>query len=408
MEANATVWGLEQFAGRGAGTDAERRAANWLAEQLSSAAREPLVETFWCRPNWAVTQLWHVTLAIAGSLVALASPIAGIMLLALALLSVISDEVTGSSLGRRLTPERASQNVVAGPTRDHPDDAARVRLILTANYDAGRVGVAYRAPLRTAAARLRHAVRGVTPGWLGWLAIMIIWLLAVAVLRLLGHKSQTIGAIQLPPTVALVLGFALLLELATGEWSPSAGDNGTGVAAVLALADALAAAPPQHLSVEVVLTGAGDRDQIGLRRYLRSRRRRRRPTNTAVLGFAACGAASIRWWHSDGALVPLRYARQLRQLSSRVATEEPHLTAGAHRGRGSAPALRARIARLPAISLGCLDAHGLAPRSHQRADVAAAVDRGSLEHAIQFALLLVDQIDAAVGDQRARRSATPA
>jgi hypothetical protein len=36
MEPNELGDGLAGFAGRGAGTDAERRAAHWLAERLSS------------------------------------------------------------------------------------------------------------------------------------------------------------------------------------------------------------------------------------------------------------------------------------------------------------------------------------------------------------------------------------
>lgn len=405
MSATETVSGLAAFENRGAGTDSERRAARWLAGETSATDRDVLVEPFWCRPNWALAHAWHVALAIAGSLVSVPSPIAGGAMLIAALLCVLADVITGRSPGRRLIPERASQNVVAVPA---PASGARTRLIITANYDAGRAGMAYRDGFRRVSGALRRGTRGITPGWLGWLVIAIVWLLVIAVLREEGHRSQLIGAIQLPPTVALVLGFALLLELATADWSPAAGDNATGVAVATELAHALDAAPPAHLDVYLVLTGAGDAGQVGLQRYLRAHRAERTPGSTVVLGIASCAGGRPHWWRTDGALVALRYARPLRELAARIADDEPHLGIAPRSGRGTTPAFPARMTRLPAITIGCLDHRGLAPRSHHRDDTHEAIDPQALHDAVQFALLLIDGIDATVAGAQGEPSATPA
>jgi len=401
MRAAQTASRLEEFQGRGAGTDAERRAARWLAAEIASGPRDPVIEPFWCRPSWALAHACHVALAIAGSLVAVASArVGGAMLLA-ALVFVILDELTGASPGRRLTPERASQNVVApAPRPPAVAEQPGIRLILTANYDAGRIGLAYRDGLRRAIARLRRGAGTLAPGWLGWLVIAIVWLLAIALLRLEGHRSTLVGAVQLPPTVALVLALALLLDLAIGDWSPAAGDNGSGAGVVLELARALDAGPPRNAEVEVVLAGAGDGGGIGLRRYLRAHRRERTAANTVVLGVAACAAGHPRWWVTDGSLLPLRYASSLRELCGRLAGD-----AGArpHEGRGCTPALRARMRRLPAIAIGCLDDDGLVPHSHQRGDVTSALDGtvaldpSAIDATVQFGLMLVDAIDAQLG-----------
>ncbi|HTX32238.1 MAG TPA: M28 family peptidase [Solirubrobacteraceae bacterium] len=402
-DAQATIEGLTAFAGRGAGSDAERRAGNWLAARCRDQIGEAEIDTFWSRPNWALAHLWHVALAVAGSLIALASPIAGIVLLGIALISVVSDALTGVSLGRRLTPERASQNVRV-PATGQPT----TRLVLTANYDAGRIGLAYR--LRPLTSRVAKALRGFTPGWLGWLTIALLWLLAVAVLRAESHTSKLIGAIQLLPTVGLVIGFALLIELATGNWSPAANDNATGVAVALQVAASLAAAPPQHLDLEILLTGAGDAEQIGLRRYLRAQRgtrKSRQPrSNTIVVGIAASGGGAPRWWQSDGAFFPVRYAASMRRIAADTAEEETYLDARPHRGRGNQTALPARLAGRPALTIGCLDARGTPPASHSKADT--AVDPKALERAASFTLLLIDGIDAAVGEEQRRGAATPA
>jgi hypothetical protein len=408
MKPMEVVEGLAGFAGRGAGTDAERRAAGWLTAQLSAGERDVAVETFWCRPNWALAHALHAGLAVLGSLVMLASAVAGTAILAVVLASVIADSLTGISLGRRPTPEHASQNVVAASTSGDHRQARRVHLILTANYDAGRTGLVYRECLRRPPAMIRQTLRGFAPGWLGWLSIAIAWLLAIAVLRLTGQTTHAVAAAQLPPTVGLLVALALLLDVALSAWSPAAGDNATGVGVATAVAEALHTTPPQRLDVDVVLTGASDGDQSGLRRYLAGRARERKAANTIVLGIAACTAGRLYWWHSDGPLIPLRYGRSLRQVAQNLAADEQHLHPARHRGRGTTPALPARIAGIPAMTVGCLGHDGLATRSHRPTDTADRLDPAGLDQALQFTLLVVDAIDAAVGELQGRRAATPA
>ncbi len=399
-----TVAGLAGFSGRGAGTDAERRAARWLCSELETGGRDARLEPFWCRPNWALAQLWHVLLGLAGSLVAVSSPRVGGVLVLIALLSVIADAVTGRSLGRLLTPERASQNVVS----EAAPDETRVRLLITANYDAGRTGLAYRGRPRRAAARLTAATGGLSPGWLGWLVIGLGWLLVVAIARLGGSRGAAIGALQLPPTVGLVLALAVLAELASSGFGPAANDNASGVAVAISLVRALDAGPPGNAAVELVLGGAGDGSGIGLRRHLRARKGSLSATNAVVVGIAASGAGGPRWWISDGALIPQRYFGHLRELCARIAADEPHLGAMPHRGRGTTPARPARAAGLPAITIGCLAGDGLAPRSHELTDTAENIDRDALDATVQFGLMLVDAIDGFIGRMPPPTSPAPA
>ncbi len=392
MSAPDTVVALAAFERRGAGTDSERRAALWLSRELQLGRRGAALETFWCRPNWALAHAWHVGLALLGSLLSVAAPTVGAVLVLGALLSLVLDALAGVSLGRRLCPEHASQNVISPAA----DERRPVRLIITANYDAGRTGLVYRSWCRRLVSRLRRlgSHGALTPGWLGWLTIACIWLLVTALLRAGGTAGPGVGVAQLIPTGALVLALALLLELAGAEYGPATGDNGSGVAVALALARALAVSPPRRLSVEVVLQGAGDGAMIGLRRYLRSRRNELKATNTIVLGVGPCAGGRPRWWTSDGPLVGLRYLRRLSEIVGRVAGPQTELGAVAHHGRGTMPALPARAAGLPAIAIGCLDDDGLAPRSHQAADRPERIDRGSMDTLLELALTLVDAIDA--------------
>lgn len=385
---------LAAFERRGPGTDAERRAARRMAKELTAAGHEVSTESFWCRPNWALAHAWHAALALAGSLLSVSQPTLGAAFLTAALLSVLADGFFGVSPGRRLTPERASQNVVAHTPTDRAQDPTTT-LIITTNYDAGRTALVYRDALRRPAARLRNALGPLALGWLAWLSLAITWSLVVAVMRATEHHPlHALGAIQLPPTVALVLALALLLEAAAAAYGPAANDNASGAAVAIALTNALKAAAPRNLSVGLVLQGAGEGQEIGLRRYLRTHPSTR--AGTIVLGIAPCGAGHITHWLSDGRLIPLRYARALTDL----------IDTDGLRGRGATPALPARIKGLPAIAIGCVDAQGLPPRSHQPADVATVVDPAAVDDATQFALRLIHEIDSSLA--AAEASPTPA
>lgn len=401
MAAADTVAALSAFAGRGGGTDAERRAAAHLMTELAAAGRPAHIETFWSRPNWPMAHAWHVTLAVAGSLVAISSPRVGGALVLAALVAILFDGLTGVSPGRRLTRERASQNVVspaparpeagpAGPDPD-PDPEPEVRLIVCANYDAGRMGLVHRPLLRRLGAALHRITGRRAPGWRAWLALDLVGLLVVALLRNGGHHGRGVAIAQLILTVALIITLALLVELAVSPFGPAANDNASGIAVAIALVRALTAAPPRHLTVELVLTGAADGSGAGLRHHLRSH-----PTPphtpTIVLGLAASGSGHPVWWTGDGSLMPLRFSRPLAALTAEVAAATPD--ARPHRGRGSSPALPARRAGLAAITLGALDARGLAPRSHLPDDTPAAIDRATLDRVLALAVMLVDAIDA--------------
>jgi hypothetical protein len=408
MSVAETVAGLTAFPSRGAGTDAERRAAAWLAREVASADREVTVETFWCRPNRALAQAWHVALALAGSLVMVSHPTVGGALVLAALVCLALDVLTGVSPGRRLTPEHASQNVVSVPADPAgPADAAdgadaadladrAVRVLVTAPYDAGRTGLVHAAGPRNAAARLRRLAAGgaLTPGWLGWLALAMAWLVVVAIVRRVSADTTTLAVVQLVPSAALVLAVAALLQLGGAPYGPAAGDDASGVAVAIALVRALAAAPPRHLRVELVLQGSADGEMLGLRHHLRAHRAVLRSGPVAVIGIAACGGGRPRWWSSDGPLWPLRYHPRLRALAARAAGELTSETSAGHRGRGTGPALPARLAGLPALTLGALDARGLAPRSHRPGDVLAQLDRSAMDGVLELALTLVDGLDS--------------
>ena len=60
-DVTAIAEGLARFEARGPCTDAERRAAGWLHDELRAAGHEAWVETHWVRPQWALSLALHAT-----------------------------------------------------------------------------------------------------------------------------------------------------------------------------------------------------------------------------------------------------------------------------------------------------------------------------------------------------------
>src|SRR5437870_5607689 len=65
MDPIETVTGLAAIAHRTPGSDAERRAARWLANRLRAGGRDAALETHWVRPQWPLVHGLHALLAAA-------------------------------------------------------------------------------------------------------------------------------------------------------------------------------------------------------------------------------------------------------------------------------------------------------------------------------------------------------
>ncbi len=379
---------------RAPGSDAERRAALRLRDRLAGQGRTPTVETLWVRPGVAAAAAWAAGLGLVGSVVAAAEPRVGLAVLAATLFAYLP-ELTGLRARplRRLTRERATQNVVAAP-RDPPATEANpghraLTLVIAAGCDAP--------PRHRGLARpLGALARPLWPSARAWLGLALLALVITAGLRALGETGRGVGAVQLVPTVALLLAAVGLVEVTLSPAGDGAGEAG-GAAVALALAAALDGAPPRHLAVEVVVAGAASADAVGMERWVRRRRRTVRAEEIAVLGFGACGAGDPAWRTGDGPALRLRAHPRLLALCGGVAERDPALRARAAAGRGGGLALPPRRAGWP--SLGVETTGAEAPEDGD------ALDPEALRRTLDFALALVAALDEELADAPAR--ATP-
>ena len=384
---------LCSFEGRRAGTDAERRAANWLAERLRGIGRRAEVEPTYVHPQWAAVAGLHCLLALAGSLIAITAPPVGFAIVLATALSLYLDLNGRFHLLRRLFFRRASQNVVSRGSRP----GAPGRVILTANYDAPRTGGAYRPGRRRLADRLaRNLPVPFSPARLVFWSIAL--LLPAIGLRMAGIEENWVSVIQLPPTLVLVVATFLLADVELSDVVPGANVNASGVATALSLAEELDREPPGHLDVWVVLPGAGEGIHEGMRAFVRQHRDELDVETTWFVDLDGVGAGDVRYEISQGRVVSFGMDSRLTELCDAIADadregEDAYRAAPLKSGfsSGSLPPI---LAKYPATTITCLRDGELTPANYRTAaDVPDAIDSEALERAHGFALDLVRALD---------------
>jgi hypothetical protein len=393
---------LCSFEGRRAGTDAERRAANWLAERLREGGRRAQVEATYVHPQYGLVHALHCALGFAGSLVAIVQPAVGFGLVLLAAVSMYLDLNGRFYLLRRLFFRRASQNVVARGKRPK----APARLFICAHYDSARTGALFQ-PKRVARAS-RLAARLPLPiapfRILFWSLAVLLPILGT---RMAGIDSNLISLLQLFPTLILLVGVFMLGDIELSEVVPGANDNASGVATTLALAEELDSDQPENLDVWVVLTGAEECQTEGMRSFIRSHRKSLDGEATYFIVIDAVGAGGVRYDVGEGLAVTYDMDRRLVQLCEAIAAAEregdDRFAAQPLRSGFATDALPARLAKFRAIAITCLNDGSILPAHYRRPeDVPKRIDQRALNRAHDFTLELIRALDRDVGRRTSR------
>ena len=382
---------LCSFEERGAGTDAERRAANMLAGRLRAAGRRVEIEPTYVHPSYALVALIHVVVAIAASVISVSYPAPAFAAVLVAATALYFDLSTRFYLARRLLFRRASQNVVSpGPRPDAP-----LRLILVAHCDAARTGLIFGERSLRLARRLSPRARRLLGPWR-----IVFWggmaaLLPALGLRMAGIDAEWVAAIQLIPTVLLIVAAFALADIALSKVVPGAYDNASGVAAVLSVAEELDAGDVEHLDVWVVFTGAEEALGEGMRAFLRSHRDEIDRERTVIVNVDSVSFGEVHYATSEGPVIATPMDPELIELSEAIAAagSEDHRARPLRSPLGT-DALAAAVRGLRAITVTGLDADGLPPAwYHTHDDTPDRVDAVALERTCEFVAALAALLD---------------
>jgi hypothetical protein len=244
-----------------AGSDAERQAANRLAEDLRALGRSASIEPVSVRlaSGW-VTSL-HALLALAGGLLAIEYALAGAALCLMAAFSFYSERALGAPLLGRLAPGRATQNVLSPP----PGPAwSEVEIVLCAGYDLERSQPVAEWLARRFSGRL--TLDRVT-FWGGMVPVFLAAMLNVAAI-----ESLAVQILQLFGSAVLLAVTAAQVDAWLAE-DPEADDEDLEACRdLLAVLDELLAEPGADPAVAICLFGAETRSAAGAAAFFAQRK----------------------------------------------------------------------------------------------------------------------------------------
>jgi Peptidase family M28 len=371
--------------GRAPGTDAERRAARHLEARLREMGRDASVEPIDVWPRWPLTHVVHAVAAVVGSVLTVGSPLAGAIVLLVVAVSVFGDLTGLFQPLRRATGRRASQNVVS---REDGDRAGT--LVLVAHYDAGRTGFVFD--------RLRRLRVG--PFQPFFWALLVA--LACAIVQRAGLEGVAVTAVQYVATIVLIVSVPLLADVALSRVVPGANDNASGVACVLELAERYGD-DLDHFDLWVLLTGAEEGMELGMRAFLRAHRRDLPRDRTAFVCVDEVGHGTVRWARREGYVLGQRHNRALVELCERIADEDEasdgRYGARTYASRTASDAYRARAAGYPAVRVSCRGARDRAAHHHLASDTVENIDPEAIERAFGFCSELIELIDEELGPE---------
>jgi hypothetical protein len=231
-------------------------------------------------------------------------------------------------------------------------------------------------------------------------------LLPILGIRMAGVDSTLISVLQLIPTLILLVGALMLVNLELSDVVPAANDNASGVATVLSLAEDLGASAPENLDICVLLTGGGECLMEGTRSYLRAHRKELDPATTYFLSLEAVGRGEVRYVTGEGLAISFGMDARVIELCDAVASAGD----GGNRP-GASPlvwgfatdSLPIRLAKFPCTTITTIEREALLPsRYHRLDDVPDRIDTDALDRAHGFALDLVGALDRDVGRRLAR------
>jgi hypothetical protein len=307
----------------------EREAADWLATRMCAVRGVDV--TLEDEPSWGIFPPTATALGLLGiaaaALVLCGRRLAGALLAALGYAGVVDEAQNGPRIVRRvLRRRRTTVNLIARV--DGPGVAAGrlpPTLVVIAHHDAPQTGMIFDQTLQRRiyerAPQLLESVKTPLPQW--WIGLAGPLLTVVAALtgrRRFARAALAVGA----------FGTALVADVWRSPTVQGANDNLSGVAALVGLAEMLAARPAPGLRVLLVSCGAEETLQDGIRAFVASHRHELDSERTWFVNLDTVGSPHLVMLKAEGPIWMESYEGPW--LSDLLADHAQRLGIGLHRG----------------------------------------------------------------------------
>ena len=354
----------------------EREAAEWLAARL--AAVEGVSVSIEDEPSWGTFPPTSTGLALLGTLgaaaVARGRRALGLSLALASVLGLLDEAQNGPRVLRRLVRRRRrTANVVARAG----DQEAIDTLVVIVHHDAPQTGLVFDQTLLKAAwehnpERMGRAKRSLPQWWIGLAAPAGALLSALSRRRAPAAAGLAVGA----------AGTALIADMWRSPTVAGANDNLSGVAAVVALAELLAAERLAGLRVLLVSCGAEETLQDGIRAFVARHRDALPPERTTFVNLDTVGSPHLILVEGEGPFWMERYTGPW--LSDLVADAAVGLGIDLERGftaRSSTDSVIPSRAGYPTTTLVSITDWRAPANYHLLSDVPENLDYGTVAEA---------------------------
>jgi acetylornithine deacetylase/succinyl-diaminopimelate desuccinylase-like protein len=374
---------------RGAGSPGEEVAAHRLRARFEAAGCAATVDEEQYYDGYArLHALFSGIGALAGlaAITGRARPLAALAGAAAAA-AIADDCANWSRFARRaLAERRTTWNVVA----EAGDRSAERTLVLMAHHDAAPTGVIFDDSAQRKANDLMpdviERIDTALPMW--WPAI------AGPALSALGAVSGRRGLAG----AGLFLsagGTASFADIARDRIVPGANDNLSGVAVLVAVAEAVRAVPIDGLRVLLVSCGAEEVLQGGVYGFADRHLSQLDPSRTLVLNFDTVGSPRLIMLEGEGPVLMEDYCgAEFRDLVARIAEEAGVALRRGMRARTSTDAVVPSHAGYPTATISSMTAWKGLSNYHKHTDTPDNVDYDTVERAAALADAVVRELAA--------------
>jgi len=366
---------------RGSASAGERRAAEWIRDQLRGHGLDARVEE---APAVGSFHLPLALLSAAGLLAGVAGR-AGALIGALASAGIVDDVSGGPHAFRRLLPHRSTYNVVA----EAGDRDAAQTLVFVSHHDAAHGGFIFRPELMTLAADR-------FPEWYARQETSPQVMRLVAAGPLLAGLGAALGSKGLRKLgLAISAGsLAAFLDIAARDVVPGANDNLSAVAVILELARALEERPVRGVRVLLVSTGSEESFMEGMRGFIAEHGAELPRERTRVVCLESLGSPELVLIEGEGMIRMNHYDAGVRDFLADAAQR-----AGAPLIRGlrsglATDALIAHLAGYPTATLASVNEYRMASNYHSPNDIAANVDYSTVAAAARVSEAAIRSVAA--------------
>ena|SRR5215218_450836 len=359
---------------RPSASEGERRAAEWVVAQLAELGAEARIEAEPAHGTYWWPQGLGAALGTIGALLSLRGRrLLGILFGALGAAGIADDFPPRRRRLRRLLPRRTTYNVVC----ELGDPSAERTIVLIAHHDAPHSGLVFHPKPAKIADRLGLIEKNNTSPPLMWPVLagpLLCALGAITGRRLLTKLGLLFGAGSI----------AAMSDIGLRRTVPGANDNGSAVVALLALARRFATEPPQGVRVILLSTGSEESFSEGIKAWGERHFPELSRESTFFLCLESIGSPHLLVLRGEGFLKMYEYPQRALDFIDGLAEEMGIPLVPNLRIRAGTDGLEPLAAGYETVALCSCDDIKQASNYHWPTDVAANIEYGTLEQAIDI------------------------